>query len=108
MAQALFKSWFVDFDPVIDNAIVAGNPIPKNWADRAEIRRAALANGTANREAAKPFPDAFQRTEELGWIPEGWEIQPLYNMANFINGASFKESEFSDAPTRYQWLKLLK
>jgi len=28
MAQALFKSWFVDFDPVIDNAIAAGNPIP--------------------------------------------------------------------------------
>ena len=28
MAQALFKSWFVDFDPVIDNALAAGNPIP--------------------------------------------------------------------------------
>ena len=29
MAQALFKSWFVDFDPVIDNALAAGNPIPE-------------------------------------------------------------------------------
>ena len=28
MAQALFKSWFVDFDPVIDNALAAGNAIP--------------------------------------------------------------------------------
>ena len=24
MAQALFKSWFVDFDPVIDNALAGG------------------------------------------------------------------------------------
>ena len=31
MAQALFKSWFVDFDPVIDNALAAGNPIPSEW-----------------------------------------------------------------------------
>lgn len=75
MAQALFKSWFVDFDPVIDNALAAGNPIPAELADRAEVRRAALADGTANREAAKPFPAAFQQTEELGWIPEGWEIK---------------------------------
>jgi type I restriction enzyme, S subunit len=74
MAQALFKSWFVDFDPVIDNALVAGNPIPEELADRAEVRR---ANGTANREAAKPFPAAFQQTKELGWIPEGWEILKL-------------------------------
>jgi len=73
MAQALFKSWFVDFDPVIDNALAAGNPIPAELADRAEVRRAALADGTANRETAKPFPAAFQQTEQLGWVPEGWE-----------------------------------
>ena len=29
MAQALFKSWFVDFDPVIDNALAVGNDIPE-------------------------------------------------------------------------------
>ncbi|MBN8086359.1 restriction endonuclease subunit S, partial [Vibrio vulnificus] len=28
MAQTLFKSWFVDFDPVMDNALDAGSPIP--------------------------------------------------------------------------------
>jgi type I restriction enzyme S subunit len=77
MAQALFKSWFVDFDPVIDNAIVAGNPIPEELEERAEVRKQALADGTANREAAKQFPAAFQMTEELGWIPEGWEDMPF-------------------------------
>ena len=65
MAQALFKSWFVDFDPVIDNALAAGNPIPDELADRAEVRRQALANGAANREAAKPFPAAFQPRQEI-------------------------------------------
>jgi type I restriction enzyme, S subunit len=74
MAQALFKSWFVDFDPVIDNALAAGNPIPDELAARAEVRRQARANGTANREAARLFPAAFQHTEAMGWIPEGWEI----------------------------------
>ena len=29
MSQTLFKSWFVDFDPVIDNALDTGNPIPE-------------------------------------------------------------------------------
>jgi type I restriction enzyme S subunit len=77
MAQALFKSWFVDFDPVIDNALAAGNPIPDELAPRAEVRKNALANGTANREAAKPFPAAFHETESMGWIPKGWEVSSL-------------------------------
>ena len=84
MAQALFKSWFVDFDPVIDNALAAGNPIPDELAPRAEVRRQALANGTANREAAKPFPDSFQETEELGLIPEGWEVNEIENSTSTI------------------------
>jgi len=72
MAQDLFKSWFVDFDPVIDNALEAGNPIPEDLASRAETRRQVLGGGRADRETAKHFPDAFQPTDELGWIPQGW------------------------------------
>ena len=77
MAQALFKSWFVDFDPVIDNALAAGNPIPEELADRAQLRREALANGTANREAATKFPESFDLHKILGTIPSGWRVQPL-------------------------------
>jgi type I restriction enzyme, S subunit len=91
MAQALFKSWFVDFDPVIDNALAAGNPIPDELAARAEVRRQALADGTANREAAKPFPDSFQETESMGWIPEGWEVRPLDKIANYQNGLALQK-----------------
>ena len=84
MAQALFKSWFVDFDPVIDNALRANNPIPDELADRAEIRRQAIANGTANEAATKDFPAAFQETEELGWIPEGWEVSTIQDATEAI------------------------
>ena len=82
MAQALFKSWFVDFDPVIDNALAAGNPIPEPLAQRAETRRQALANGTANRESAQAFPASFRFTEELGWIPEEWEELKAESLVN--------------------------
>ncbi|RLG30322.1 hypothetical protein DRN98_07475, partial [Methanosarcinales archaeon] len=42
MAQAIFKSWFVDFDPVIDNALKAGKPIPDSLAKRAAKRKQVL------------------------------------------------------------------
>lgn len=106
MAQALFKSWFVDFDPVIDNALAAGNPIPAELTDRAEVRRAALADGTANREAAKPFPAAFQQTEELGAIPEGWEEVAVRDLCEKIqNGGTPRKGteEFWDSGT-IPWL----
>jgi type I restriction enzyme, S subunit len=106
MEQALFKSWFVDFDPVIDNALSADNPIPEELAERAEVRRQALADGTANREAARQFPAAFQLTESMGWIPEKWETQRLYDIANFINGAAYKGSDFTDDPDALPVIKI--
>jgi type I restriction enzyme, S subunit len=91
MAQALFKSWFVDFDPVIDNALEAGNSIPEALHKRSEIRRKALADGTANRESLKQFPSSFQLTEEMGWIPEGWETGTVKNLClNIQNGGTPK------------------
>jgi len=94
MAQALFKSWFVDFDPVIDNALVAGNPLPDElaegagWAERVETRRQALATGSANRQDAQAFPAAFQLTEEMGWIPAGWEVSSLKDCTSKIGSGS--------------------
>lgn len=75
MAQALFKSWFVDFDPVIDNALAAGNPIPDELQSKAAAR---LALGDARKplpaDIQALFPSSFVLTEEMGWIPEGWEV----------------------------------
>ncbi len=42
MAQALFKSWFIDFDPVVVNALRAGTPIPEKFAQRAAHYRKRL------------------------------------------------------------------
>ena len=106
MAQALFKSWFVDFDPVIDNALAAGNPIPDELAPRAEARKNALVNGTTHQgsidhttlsDPKSLFPElAFEFTDELAWIPEGWEAAPASKHLDALRGFSYKGAELSD------------
>ncbi len=78
MAQALFKSWFVDFDPVIDNALAAGNEIPEELKAKAKIRK-ALGNKRKPlpEKIQKLFPAEFEHTEEMGWIPKGWRISTV-------------------------------
>ncbi|MGP4953230.1 restriction endonuclease subunit S, partial [Psychrobacter sp. T6-1] len=73
MAQALFKSWFVDFDPVIDNALAAGNAIPDEFIERAEQRKAIEKKDHSDIQGL--FPDEFEFTEEMGWIPKGWVVE---------------------------------
>ncbi len=110
MTQALFKSWFTDFDPVLDNAIHAGNPIPDEFEARAEVRRQVLAQNqndecsmmsdelknTHNSEFITQhshhalFPDSFQ-TSELGPIPTGWEVKPLDRIADYKNGLALQK-----------------
>ena len=78
MAQTLFKSWFVDFDPVIDNALAAGNEIPDPLKERAEIRKAlGDAHKPLPEELRNLFPSEFEHTEEMGWIPKGWKISTV-------------------------------
>ncbi len=52
MAQAIFKSWFIDFDPVRAKTKGRDTGLPKEIADL--------------------FPDSFEDSE-LGEIPKGWE-----------------------------------
>lgn len=92
MAQALFKSWFVDFDPVIDNALAAGNPIPEPLHARAETRKALGDQRKPIPEAIQQqFPNRFVFTEEMGWVPEGWEVQPLDKIAHYQNGLALQK-----------------
>jgi len=85
MAQALFKSWFVDFDPVIDKALAAAHPIPEPLQKHAEARK-ALGNQRKPlpTSIAQHFPDRFVFNEEMGWIPEGWELKTLSDHAEKI------------------------
>jgi type I restriction enzyme S subunit len=61
IAQTLFKSWFVDFDPVH-----------------------AKAQGTKpegmDEQTAALFPDSFEESE-LGMVPAGWEVGELADMS---------------------------
>ena len=84
MAQALFKSWFVDFDPVIDNALAAGNAIPDELLERAEQRKGIEKKDHSDIQDL--FPDAFEFTEEMGWIPKGWGSGILADICFFGKG----------------------
>ena len=85
MAQALFKSWFVDFDPVVDNALAAGNPVPDELAHRVEVRKKAHALPDFQplpEHIRNLFPNEFEQTGEPnlgidGWVPKGWICKPV-------------------------------
>ncbi len=85
MAQALFQSWFVDFDPVIDKALAAGKAIPEELEERAERRRAL-----GDRRRSLPadveslFPDEFEHTDEMGWVPKGWKVGTYIDVTDSI------------------------
>ncbi|MEG6216598.1 restriction endonuclease subunit S [Enterobacter quasihormaechei] len=95
MSQTLFKSWFVVFDPVIDNALDAGNLIPEALQSRAELRQKVR-----NSAAFKPlpadirtqFPAEFEETE-LGCIPKGWVTNRLENILELAYGKALKKTE---------------
>lgn len=84
MAQALFKSWFVDFDPAIDNALAAGNAIPDELLDRAEQRKGIERKD--NSDIQSLFPDEFEFTEEMGWIPKGWSVKRIKDIGKVVTG----------------------
>ena len=70
MARALFKSWFVDFDPVRAKMEGRDTGLPKHLADL--------------------FPDRLVESE-LGKIPEGWEVKALDEIAVFQNGLALQK-----------------
>jgi type I restriction enzyme S subunit len=59
IAQAMFKSWFVDFDPV-----------------RAKLRGTAPAGMGMDEATAALFPDSFDESG-LGLVPSGWTVGRL-------------------------------
>ena len=98
IARRLFKSWFVDFDPV--RAKAAGEK-PSGLAD----------------DIALLFPDRFVESE-LGEIPEGWRLETLASVARlnpetwttrkhpdeirYLDLSNVKDG-LVDSPTKYSW-----
>ena len=97
IAQALFKSWFVDFDPV--RAKIAA----KQEGKAPELAAMCAISGKSEdglqqmaeddlaelRATAALFPDELVESE-LGEVPKGWEVNSLGNICNFTPGSAFK------------------
>lgn len=84
ISKALFKSWFVDFDPVIDNALDAGNSIPEVLQSRAELRQKVRNSADfkpLSADIRALFPAEFEETE-LGWVPKGWMLESVAKSIN--------------------------
>lgn len=76
LAQSIFKSWFIDFDPV--HAKSRGEkPIGMD------------------EETAALFPDSFEESE-LGMIPKGWEVGTLADLMGLQGGYAFKSSSWQE------------
>ncbi|EMD79701.1 putative type I restriction-modification system subunit S [Vibrio diabolicus E0666] len=74
IAQSIFKSWFVDFDPV-----------------KAKMNGEQLEGMDA--ATASLFPEKLIESE-LGLIPEGWEVTKLSKVIDLLNGFAFKSSDY--------------
>ncbi len=71
MARALFKSWFVDFDPV-------------------HAKQQGRQPAYMDPATAALFPSEFEDSE-LGPIPKGWEVRSLDQIAAFLNGLALQK-----------------
>jgi len=78
MARAIFKSWFVDFDPV---------------RAKAEGRQPYGMDA----ETAALFPDGFEDSA-LGEVPREWVQTTLGEEISFLTGYAFKSEAFSESP----------
>ncbi len=95
MAQALFQSWFVDFDPV---RAKASGEAPESICQRLGLTPELLAL----------FPDRLVESE-LGEIPEGWATASTGQISEVGIGKTppRKEPEwFSDDPRHYRWISI--
>ena len=73
IAQALFKSWFVDFEPV--HAKARGES-PQGMDDT----------------TATLFPDSFEESE-LGMIPKGWRVGKIEDLMELAYGKALKATD---------------
>ena len=70
IARTLFKSWFVDFDPVRAKSEGRDSGLPPHLADL--------------------FPDSLDNSE-LGEIPNGWRVTGLDETATYLNGLALQK-----------------
>ncbi len=85
MARALFKSWFVDFDPVRAKMEGRDTGLPRDIADLYPTRLV---------------------DSEMGEIPEGWKVVALDGLARFQNGLALQKFRPVDNEARLPVVKI--
>ncbi|MCT7552316.1 restriction endonuclease subunit S [Aliarcobacter butzleri] len=84
VASAIFKSWFVDFDPVHAKA---------NCESEVELENIAKELGIS-KEILDLFPSEFEESE-LGMIPKGWEVYKIIDKLEVLLGGTPSRSNES-------------
>uniref|UniRef100_UPI001D17E41B restriction endonuclease subunit S n=1 Tax=Acinetobacter brisouii TaxID=396323 RepID=UPI001D17E41B len=113
IAQVIFKSWFIDFDPV--RAKIAakqeGND-PELAAmcaisgkSETELEQMAEDDLAELRATASLFPDELVESE-LGEVPKGWDTKALGNFLEIKRGGSPRPIQNFMSPTGYPWVKI--
>ena len=92
-AQALFKSWFVDFDPV--RAKAEGRQPEGAIQGCMSAAEGRMPKAAMDATTAARFPDSFEESE-LGLVPKGWRAGVLSDLASFQNGYAFKSQDWVD------------
>jgi type I restriction enzyme S subunit len=107
MAQAMFKSWFVDFDPVRAKieanaeghdpnraamAAIAGVSLEQDWdaieaALQQKLDRMSDTQRTQLRHTAELFPDELVESE-IGEVPKGWGVSEIGKEVNSVGGTT--------------------
>ncbi|MEG1031983.1 MAG: restriction endonuclease subunit S [Acinetobacter sp.] len=103
IAQAIFKSWFIDFDPVrakIEARQEGKDPVLAamcviSGKSEAELRQMAKEDFAELQATAALFPDELVESE-LGDVPKGWEYKKLKDLCRVINGRAYKNTEFKE------------
>ena len=106
IAQTLFKSWFVDFEPT--HAKIAAKQAgqdPERAAMAAisgktvaELEQLDAAQLAQLKTKAALFPDRLVESE-FGEVPEGWEVRKLKDICRVLNGRAYKNTEFKESGT---------
>jgi type I restriction enzyme, S subunit len=98
MAQAIFKSWFVDFDPVHTKMACANEE---------ELQQAAKELGIS-KEILDLFPNEFEESE-LGMIPRGWRFVLIGDITTVSIGKTPPRKEpkwFSENQLDVKWVSI--
>ncbi|MDI9742995.1 restriction endonuclease subunit S [Acinetobacter pittii] len=98
IAQAIFKSWFIDFEPV--RAKIAAKQEGKDperaamcaisGKSETELKQMAEDDFAELQATAALFPDELVESE-LGEVPKGWKVKPLDEIANYLNGLALQK-----------------